>query len=99
MAVGYGGACFQHLPHEFLATKTMSNKDILPPDDREIILARFTVYFCDLREECRHFASFRMTGDLPACAAAIMDDVYSMLDLSVPLPARYAFIKDPDNHL
>ena len=34
-----------------LVTKIMSRKDILPPDDREIVFAGFTVYSSDLKEE------------------------------------------------
>ena len=77
-------------------TEIMSRKDILPPDDREIVFARFTVYSSDLKEECRYFSTFRLSGDLPACAGAIMDHVYSVLDLRVLLPAKYSFIRTPE---
>ena len=93
----WGHGCLQHTFYVYLlaslVTKIMSRKNILPFDDRVIIFARFTVYSNDLKEKCHHFATFRLTSDLPTCANAIMDHVYSVFDLGVPLLAKYSFIK------
>ena len=79
-----------------LVTKIMARREVLKSDDREVIFARFTTYSSDLREESQHFSTFILSGDLPACAGAIMDHVHSVLDLRVPLPAKYSYIRSPD---
>ena len=60
-----------------LVTKIMSRKDILPPDDREIVFARFTVYSSNLKEEHRHFATFRLSGLALSLALCLRDQLAS----------------------
>ena len=79
-----------------LVTKIMARREVLTSDDREVIFARFTTYSSDLRDESQHFSTFILSGDLPACAGAIMDHVRSILELRVPLPAKYSYIRSPD---
>ena len=79
-----------------LVTKIMARREVLTSDDREVIFARFTTYSSDLRDESLHFSTFILSGDLPTCAGAIMDHVRSILDLRVPLPAKYSYIRSPD---
>ena len=66
----------------------MARREVLKSDDREVIFARFTTYSSDLREESHHFSTFILSGDLPACAGAIMDHVHSVLDLRVPFAGQ-----------
>ena len=79
-----------------LVTKIMARREVLTSDDREVIFARFTTYSCDLREESLHYSSFILSGDLPACAGAIMDHVHSIVELRVPLPAKYSYLRAPE---